>query len=921
MTVTEEVRFVQEGKDGVCTYWDETLTKEYELPEEPAVPEHRTRTSQVSTFSINNSNEGYYTFTTFEDLKTLAAGTNSDYVFADYTGEDALVITEDLVIPKYLEIYANEIVVPEGIMFITYGWIGSNKLTVNGTVQNFAGMRVSEALTVNGILQSDTNIFVEADTAVTGEDNITFNHSWASFYYDVVVYTAAELETYAALAAASNSRYSIRIGEAMLLDRSVSIPENCDVHLGNDCSLTVQAGCTLSVAGYTGIFGTLVVEGTLLNEEQISVYYDEGGTISFAAGSTYDGKGGIIINSEYLMDPAVAVPGLNMANFDVKKFGDEYSSYWELNYIVGMTKLATPTDPEWGYDHDHWEWDEELQEWKQNAVAAPGFMSWKPVEPTQAEAYITVYKEGQEGTFANYGWGFGSTEVPEWRSVDSFCLDGPESGTYYFTVCSRGDYVNYYNSDIAISDTWTYVKPDSKVGSCSNLTWDWPTIRYTAPADMTNVGGYEVEFYYSPTQDGVPEPRSSSWTRYADDIFTLEVDDWMIREFGLGYYYYKVRALSADITVACNGEWSELSPAFNLTDLAAGVESKLENVIADSASMTDDEIRNAVQSLDTADLKSAMLADQNVVDNVAVLEEQVGGAAAVEVTNDANAFDPEKISVVGANLNNAESAEDPIKLIIDKPEKDHVIDTAYDNSVAVKFGMDLDNVEDTENLAVPVKITLPVPANINPAFLVILHYHADGSVEELSMSNLHIYQECGEYYASFVLTSFSDFVMTQFTTVPMHRLYNPNSGEHFYTGSIEERDMLISYGWQYEGIAWNAPISFGAPVYRMFNPNNGDHHYTMSWEEVEMLKGYGWQYEGVAWNSADADNAEALPLYRLYNPNADCGSHHYTGSEEERDMLLTSIVERTSMNDAGKLTCIFMGTRCLEQGISEHNYY
>ncbi len=120
-------------------------------------------------------------------------------------------------------------------------------------------------------------------------------------------------------------------------------------------------------------------------------------------------------------------------------------------------------------------------------------------------------------------------------------------------------------------------------------------------------------------------------------------------------------------------------------------------------------------------------------------------------------------------------------------------------------------------------------------------------------------------------------------TTPMYRLYNPNSGEHFYTGSEVERDTLIEAGWLYEGIAWNAPVNGGEPVYRLYNPNSGDHHYTMSVSEREMLVGYGWQYEGVAWNSASPDN---LPLYRMYNPNADCGSHHYTGSTEERDMLV-----------------------------------
>lgn len=123
---------------------------------------------------------------------------------------------------------------------------------------------------------------------------------------------------------------------------------------------------------------------------------------------------------------------------------------------------------------------------------------------------------------------------------------------------------------------------------------------------------------------------------------------------------------------------------------------------------------------------------------------------------------------------------------------------------------------------------------------------------------------------------------TPIATVPMYRLYNPNSGEHFYTGSTVERDDLVAVGWNYEGIAWHAPVAEGLPVYRMFNPNSSDHHYTMSEDEVTMLLEAGWQYEGVAWNSAASGSAQ----FRLYNPNADLGSHHYTSSTEERDFLV-----------------------------------
>ena len=126
----------------------------------------------------------------------------------------------------------------------------------------------------------------------------------------------------------------------------------------------------------------------------------------------------------------------------------------------------------------------------------------------------------------------------------------------------------------------------------------------------------------------------------------------------------------------------------------------------------------------------------------------------------------------------------------------------------------------------------------------------------------------------------------QIETIQMYRLYNPNSGEHFYTGSAEERDNLVDVGWNYEGVAWNAPKYYGDPVYRLFNPNSGDHLFTMNLEEVDTLKAAGWQYEGVAWNSATEEFEDRAPQYRLFNPNAETGAHHYTGSKEERDHLM-----------------------------------
>ena len=120
-------------------------------------------------------------------------------------------------------------------------------------------------------------------------------------------------------------------------------------------------------------------------------------------------------------------------------------------------------------------------------------------------------------------------------------------------------------------------------------------------------------------------------------------------------------------------------------------------------------------------------------------------------------------------------------------------------------------------------------------------------------------------------------------SVEMMRLYNPNSGEHFYTGSSDECYALRVAGWSLEGVGWVAPASSNVPVYRLYNPNGGDHHYTTSADERDQLAALGWVYEGVGWYS---DAGEAVPLLRQYNPNATSGSHNFTTSRSENDQLV-----------------------------------
>ena len=121
--------------------------------------------------------------------------------------------------------------------------------------------------------------------------------------------------------------------------------------------------------------------------------------------------------------------------------------------------------------------------------------------------------------------------------------------------------------------------------------------------------------------------------------------------------------------------------------------------------------------------------------------------------------------------------------------------------------------------------------------------------------------------------------------IAMHRLYNPNSYEHFYTGNAKEKDVLVSIGWKYEGIGWYAPETSNTPVYRLYNPNNGgDHHYTKNKKEYDALVKAGWIGEDIRWFS---DDKETVPVYREYNTGLAIRNHNYTANKKEHDALIS----------------------------------
>lgn len=400
-----------------------------------------------------------------------------------------------------------------------------------------------------------------------------------------------------------------------------------------------------------------------------------------------------------------------------------------------------------------------------------GTVYWETNGDFQTELEIKYYRDGDTRpvweTFQSYNANFAGPNF----SVDHFISHSHEftSGNYYFTVQNLGDGVTYSDSNVVSSKElengiFVYTRPENTLPQVKAGTWEWPAAVWEKLEDNSQVRNYYIEYGFSET--GTGEPMSIGSTNHAE---SGKADPWLqenlIQENGNGYYYFRIRPISNDIHTVQNGPFSDWSTGYNLLDASIGVTNELKEI---GYLEEPSDIISAVKDLDQTELENAMRADLEnkqlgTIDALADLEAKVGGPAKVEVDETLGTFEQDQVSVVGAALNRTDASGEAhdIQLNIGKAAEEHVLDTMYDSTIAVNFSMTLTNVKNPSALDVPVKITLPIPSNINPSFLAILHYHQDGSVEEVWT---HCYQdENDKWFVSFVLTSFSDFVLTEKT--------------------------------------------------------------------------------------------------------------------------------------------------------------
>lgn len=128
--------------------------------------------------------------------------------------------------------------------------------------------------------------------------------------------------------------------------------------------------------------------------------------------------------------------------------------------------------------------------------------------------------------------------------------------------------------------------------------------------------------------------------------------------------------------------------------------------------------------------------------------------------------------------------------------------------------------------------------------------------------------------------------------VRLYRAYNISADYHFFTTNFAEWQAAVNRGLRDEstntpGIGvYAGPAPGSLPIYRLYNPNTGKHYYTLNLLERDNLQTIGWRYESIEGFMFDTQVANTTPIYRLYNKST--GTHLYTHELAVRNYVLAT---------------------------------
>ena len=535
------------------------------------------------------------TFTSFDELKSiLRQGYTGDLVLT-YKGTDVLEIREDLTIPENVTILTDNTVDEweyahydmEGTAHLSVLIPAGVTLTVNGSLQ-VAGLKQEGDLNVNGFVKvirgihipqfcgavirlNGRNLYLDPgcryDIDLSNVYDLTGGDSDVYYWHDVIETKDQFVAEMAAIEQhwydnSSNDgwiihRVLVQQSEHFQLDTDVSITPYVRMLVTGGYGITVEEGATLY--NYSNqpvdLEVPLQINGTLCNEgNKLYVMKTPNGGTVFSSTGTYTGSGKLRVSKFGVDAWTDVVQGLDPTVYMGVEGEEMYA--WILEEVNGRSILPAPKNLAWNKKVENG-----------NVVNQPGYIYWEASESDSDSYYIKIFNADTGMLVRNSWYTFGDYDDPVRRSFARFLYEALPSGNYYFTVATavhpsgKDGYSeeNWLPSEAVKSPVWKYTKPSKTIGTPTSLSISWPLLAWNVPANATANTMYAVEYYFAPNLDQQPRQMgySSEFTGNYNQIWP-----GLGQDCGKGYYSFRVRALSENVTQKCTGAWSELSAPY-----------------------------------------------------------------------------------------------------------------------------------------------------------------------------------------------------------------------------------------------------------------------------------------------------------------------------------------------------------------------
>lgn len=440
-----------------------------------------------------------------------------------------------------------------------------------------------------------------------------------------------------------------------------------------------------------------------------------------------------------------------------------------------QTKLDAPANPQWGENYN---------------------VTFGAVEASEGHYDLEIYKDGEMYYHTSWSTGTGMGTITLNTS-----LHINESGTYKFRIRAAEAYdpETLEASDWVESAEVTYTRPEVVLGTTVARWSDSEPGKFYYDA-VPGAGGYYFATYFTAEGDSNERSVGGSWHARAgreDEAgaeFSSKITSTM-EQHGAGKYRVVIRALSGNLDKYANGVDGDYSAYYDTTKKSSEVSNAIENAMQnEDSSVALEAIKNDIPK---DDLKIAMQTDDAVAGQMKELEDKYVEAQNIDVKEPAVSEEAaelvkaDQIKMIGAGLNAAQ--DNKVQLAVGIPEKEEVIPkNHYANSVQLSIELkreDADGETSVHELAVPISITMPIPAGLDAGRLTILHYHEDGTYETVNLKNN------GDGTVTFTVTSFSTFVFAETIPVDTDDEVEYSSDDNGSVDYVDWNDVKVDVDW------------------------------------------------------------------------------------------------------------------------------